>query len=249
MCFATSRLDAFLTAKGRRAEEEWDAGGILFLTMSRNTFGGIRRPSFNVDEIVGKLRRINRNYGVKIWISVVSGVALLPAGAFLITCMVWLFDFSFGEQIAFWHAYWMTLLIATPLMFLVALSVRGSVLEDHMPEADGFFARRMVGRIAVFLLIIEFATIGPRLMIHAFRQWRRRSAVGRVNVKRVAEAVVVLLVTDQGVNPVQLVNEKDAEGTLTNILGFLMLHDLADVAKTGDRVWLRSTGREMMVGK
>jgi hypothetical protein len=159
------------------------------------------------------------------------------------------FLFSIGGrhpgEFHFWSTFLWICVISLPLLFLLAWGLKGSILEQSQDTLDtiGRYGRR---RAALPLVILEISNIGPRMVLYGIQLHRGRQNTGSVNLERAAMALHTLAMYDEGISPAKLLRPGEPPAQLEPLLGFLMFHDLADISKTGDRVWLRSEAREKL---
>jgi hypothetical protein len=145
----------------------------------------------------------------------------------------------------FWPTFIWISVISLPLLYLFAWWLKGSILESSVETLDsiGRFGRR---RVALPLVILEMSNIGPRMVLYGIKLHRGRQRIGGADLERVALAVQTLASFDEGIPPAKLLRPGEPPAKLEALLGFLMFHDLADISKTGDRVWLRTETRQSL---
>jgi hypothetical protein len=196
--------------------------------------------------VLAALKKCESAHRLSVLLAIVSGAILSFVGPLFITGVSWLIAARQRHEFAFWHAYWPIALASMPVLFLIAATVKGSILESA--AGDGAFDNWFVSRrIAFWVMLAELANIGPRLVIYAWRKQRARSAVGPVDLHRAAAAVAALAVVEGGVGPAKLLQSNEPADVLEPLLAFLMYYDIADVSKTGDRVWLNSGAKQRLL--
>lgn len=193
------------------------------------------------------LRKIESSHRVKSILLMVFGVPLCFVGPLLITFFVWLSSFSSRHpwDFHFWPAFLLICALLLPLLFLLAWKLKGGVLDSSAETLDSM-GRYAARRVALPLVILEMSNIGPRMVLYGIQLQRGRRNTGSVNVERVAMALHTLAMFGEGISPAKLLRPGEAPAQLEPLLGFLMFHDLADISKIGDRVWLRSEAREKL---
>ena len=184
------------------------------------------------------LRQQDTAYWGKTMGALCGGAILSFLGPLIAAIVVysWIGDGGLG----FGGLYRRCVLILLPIAYVTAYFTPGSVLESVV---DGSDAR--IGRLRMtFILIAEIANIGPRLVLLGINFARSRSAVGRVNLPRTAEAVGVLWLAHGGISPAKLLHPGEPADVLEPMLALLILLQIADVSRNGDRVWLSSAVRD-----
>ena len=192
--------------------------------------------------ILAALKRYESAYRTKVTVAMLVGGVLSFLGPLILTCFVWLFAVHDHREFAFWRGYWIVTVVSMPIFYLLAIAVKGSVLESAA-EGGALDNRFVARRIGIGLILAELANIGPRLVVYGWRKRGARRAAGQVDLSRVAAAVVALAVVDGSIGPVKLLQPGESPDVLESLLGFLLFYDIADVSKAGDRVWLSSGAR------
>jgi len=192
------------------------------------------------------LQKLQRVHQLQTCAALLGGLALSLAGPMFVTLCFLLFSLTLILDRGFWGAYWIITAVTLPVFFGFAAWLRGSVLEHMVPDGDtisGMIFRRTVLKV---LIVLELANIGPRLVLWAVGRYRGRRRVRRMKLGRVAQCVATLSQTDGGVSPARLLFPEESADKLEPLLAFLIYHEIVDLSKQGDRVWLTSNIRRRL---
>ncbi len=193
------------------------------------------------------LKRCEQNHRTKTYLAIGGGAILSLVGPMLITVSFLTISLPMILKFGFWGTYALVAAVSLPVLFLLAYSVKGSILENQMPDGDSFGGRFVQRRVVGILLIAEIANIGPRLVLWGVARLQGRKRMGQIDLDRLTQAVGVLAATDGGVGPVKLLQSGESADHLAPLLGLLLFYDIADISKAGDRVWLSSDARRKML--
>jgi hypothetical protein len=201
--------------------------------------------------ILALIKEKERTQWTKICISLLLGMLLLPVGPLVINVALWvpyqavnvIFRNRFDRTFLFWPHYWIVAVISLPLLFLLATLVRGSPL-DAAAENSGESFKWAFGMVPLALL--EAGNIGPRLMVSGIRQWRVRRGLGAIDPNHLVDAILRLSDCMKSVSPLAILQPGQSANHLEQILPILLFYDIADISKTGDRVWLSSSAKRRL---
>jgi len=140
----------------------------------------------------------------------------------------------------FWGTYWLIAAISMPIFFWVAWRLRGSVLENTVADADSLSGPFMGRTVGPLLVIAEMATAGPRMVIWSIARIIGHRRIHGIGLGRIAQAVAELTRFDESVKPSALLFPNESPKQLEPILAFLLYHEIVDLAKRSDRIWLTS---------
>jgi hypothetical protein len=189
------------------------------------------------------LRHLHRRHFLQSWAGVIGGAFLALLGPLCVLLFYLLISMSLIASYGFWKSYSILAGVTLPIFFLLAWYLRGSVLERWVPDGDSLSGRFMRRTVAPALIILEIANSGPRLVIWGAERLLHQRRFTDASLPRAADAIALLFKSDSGVSPAALLNPGEPADLLTPLLGFLMHHQLIDISKQGDRVWLTSQAR------
>ena len=190
--------------------------------------------------ILPLLKKMHRIHLAQCIAALMGGMLVSLLGPMIVTVSFLILSLSLILDHGFWGAYWMIAAVTLPIFFATAYWLRGSVLE-HAVRDDDSIAGVVTGRfLAKMLIIVEFANIGPRLVLWAIEQlhgaWRAR----HIPLGRIAQCVAALASTHTSIDPAKLLFPEEPPERLPLMMRFLIFHQIADLSKAGDRVWLTS---------
>jgi hypothetical protein len=184
------------------------------------------------------------------WAALLGGGILSLLGPLVFTFLYILLalpEKSLKEH-GFWGVFGLTCAYTLPLLFLLAGTTGGSLLERFVDASDDSFAMRMArGRVGAFLLMLDIANVGPTLVREGFRRIKGESQMSRLNSNRVAMGIQTLLADEYGMSPSKLIQPGETADDLEPLLAFLIFFHVVDLSKKGDRVWLTSRVRSELV--
>lgn len=193
--------------------------------------------------IVAFLRRLKLRNQIQTYAALIGGILVALLGPLCILLFYLLFSLTLLSSYGFWGAYCRIATVTLPIFFLMAYWLRGSVLERWVPDGDTLSGRFMRKCVAPTLIILEIANIGPRLVLWAIDRLRGQYRVRGAPLPRIAQAIGTFLKTDSGISPAALLLSGEPADRLAPLLAFLLYHQIVDLSKQGDRVWLVSHWR------
>jgi hypothetical protein len=96
------------------------------------------------------------------------------------------------------------------------------------------------------LVVAEIANFGPRLILYGVKTLRNRHWIGQPQPVRIAAAVAAMVAADKAIPPAKLLLPGETADDLDPVMAFLLYHELADMSKTGDRMWLTTEGKRKL---
>jgi hypothetical protein len=206
------------------------------------------RPALDPGVAAAFVKKCESGHGGRMAALVCGGIPLCFLGPLFITVLVWMQAARLGREVEFWPMFGMVALVGIPILFLIAATVQGSILEAGAGEidTDTFGGHIMARRAALPMLVLEIGNIGPRMCLHAWRRTSARRLAGRVSVDRVAKAICTLATAHGGISPAKLLLPGEPAEALEPLLGVILFHEMAGISKTGDRVWLATPVREKL---
>lgn len=196
--------------------------------------------------VAAALARIEEQHRNGAWAAVLGGSLLCLLTALALTLLYFLFSgFNWIGDWGFKPTYLIIAVVCLPALFLLAAKAQRPLPS---PGSDaGLLADR--GReggsspLDPVKAAAERANMGPRLVLWGVQQVRGRSAFGAVSHERLSAALATLVTADAGVPPVKLLLPGESADQLEPLLGALLHHDMADLSKNADRVWITTEGK------
>jgi hypothetical protein len=192
------------------------------------------------------LKQLQLRHQIQSYSALLGGAVLSLLGPMLLMLFCLLFSTTLMASYGFWGAYWIIAGVSLPVFFLIAYRLRGSVLEHMVPDEDSLSGRFMQRKVAPLLVIAEMANIGPRLVLWAIERMLGHRRVRGVGLGRIAQAVGELANAHEGIGPAKLLFPDESPRQLEPIIAFMLYHQIADLSKRADRVWLTSDFRRRL---
>jgi hypothetical protein len=232
----------------------------------RHQQSGAREPIMESDaeleHIVALLRRRDRLLSLKIAAQIVCGVPLLAVGPTMLATIGWFATLSLAGLYIPW-LWWFGALFIIIVPLLIGLEVRtaGRFLDSAVQGSEqaatltsslpGIYvamggvgwAPALANPRAFSAGLTEFFLCGPRLLVSAFRKWRLRRRLGRIDLYRAAELIVVLRSRDKGLEFSAIPRGGEQLSDLLPVLDWLAFHGWIGVGDKVPRVYLYSEAR------
>ena len=206
-----------------------------------------QRRTIDPELVSAALAQLEKEHRSRAWAAVLGGSILCGLSVLILTIVYYLFSgFAPISGTGFKGTYLTVGMICLPLLFLLAAKMPGSVLEQTVPGSDLLEGRFLGRQLTMGLVVVEMANIGPRLTLWGVVQLRARSAFGAVTRDRTAAALALLADANTAVLPVRLLLPGEPAERLEPLLGVLLYHDLVDLSKKADRVWITSEGKRKL---
>jgi hypothetical protein len=186
------------------------------------------------------LKKLQLTHEIHTYAALIGGMVLSLLGPMFVTLCFLIFSMSLILDQGFSGAYCIIAVFTLPIFFGIAAWLRGSVLEAAVTDSDsigGIFFPRFFLRV---LIVAEIANIGPRLVLWAVDRLPKQWRVRHTRLGRVAQCVATLTQSDGGISPVKLLYPEETPDALEPLLAFLLYHEVVDLSKQGDRIWLVS---------
>lgn len=203
--------------------------------------------------VLDHLHRLERNW----WIAVMALLAVGGVGSFLgpalAASIYWLAEAKYTRwPPAWWDLFLRCCVVVIPLMYMLAWITKGSLTEEFADETDAMCGPMLWGfrgRAALGLLILDLLLFAPRAVFHGLEKRRARAAMGTVDLPRIANALIVLASSEDGISPARLLKPNEAPEVLEGIFQYLLLHEQIGISKKGDHIWLASTTRQKLTAQ
>ena len=126
---------------------------------------------------------------VKTCAAILGGAILSLVGPLLIELFFLLISTTLISSYGFFGTYKILGGVTLPIFYLVAYLLQGSVLERAVPDGETLSGRIMRRWVAPVLIILEIATVGPRLVLWGFRQVAGERRVHGASLERMAKCM------------------------------------------------------------
>jgi hypothetical protein len=204
-------------------------------------------PRQTVETVLPRLKSLDKGFRARWFALLIAGALVSMIGPVIFGSATWIRQYRTADEVHpwLWHVG-MVCLWFLPILFLIEWMTRGKLLENTVEETAGM-GRFVAGRMVAGAVFVEMCLWGPRMVTGGVRKQigltRHRHADRGLAAAMVAE----LINRGDGLPIGELFalagNRDDVFG---DALAYLMFHDLADVSKTGDRVWLCSEGKKAL---
>ena len=205
-----------------------------------------QRPSLDHAGVMETLARMEHTHRNNATAAVAGGAVICLLVALVLTLLYQLMPTpSLGS---FKVAYVVVAVVCLPGLFWLAWRYQRMPVDPTVDPADaGLLSERGRDDGPPLVNIGNRANVGPRLVLWGVDQLRhRRSAFGPVPHERVASALVLLAGADAAVSPAKLLLPGESADQLQPLLAVLLHHDLADVSKNADRVWVTTDAKKRL---
>jgi hypothetical protein len=191
------------------------------------------------------------------WTAILGGVVLCLIPPLLLTLLYLVLTHETIGGWGFEVTFVIMAILGLPGLFLLAQRVQRPLPGPATPASEQIRVRRddadndgdndetvVLARRAIGWG--ERANLGPRLILWGIGRIRGRSAFGTVPSARVAAAVTTLALAGGAVSPAKLLLSGESADDLEPLLGVLLYHELADLSKRADRVWITTDAKRKL---
>ena len=209
-------------------------------------------PRQTAETILPKLKKLDASFRARWFALFVAGALVSMIGPVIFGTAMFMREYRAGgvgigdaQHSWLWHVGMVSLWFL-PILFLIEWITRGKLLENTV-EATSDTPRFIAGRAVAGAVFVEMCLWGPRMVTGGIRKQfgltRLRHADRRLGAAMLAE----LVNRGEGLPIGELyVLAKNNDDAFAEAMAYLMFHDLADVSKSGDRVWLCSDGKRAL---
>ena len=216
-----------------------------------------KRRTVDQDQALAMLAQIDLAYRNGAWTAILGGAAICLAIVLVPAVLYFVATNIMAGGPSFTLVFAVLAVVLLPLMFVAAARFQRPMPGPATPASEQIRSRRdeddddasndevkaLARRGAA---LGERVNTGARLVLWGVGRVRGRSAFATVPVERVALAVVTLVDAGQGVSPVKLLLPGESADELEPLLGVLLYHDLADLSKRADRVWITTEAKRKL---
>ena len=202
--------------------------------------------------VLPKLRKLDAGFRGRWLVLMIVGAAVSLIGPAIVASILYTMEFRTGgvgigdEQKPWVRHFWITCLWFLPVLFFLEWITRGKFVDqtfENTQEDDPDFAGRAVGGA----MIIDTTLWGPRMVTGGFRKQAGLTHHRRADRTLAAAMLAELLNRDQGASIDDLFAlAQGRDEAFTKALAYLMFHELVDVSKNADRVWLLSEAKRKL---
>jgi hypothetical protein len=212
----------------------------------------IAAPRQTLDTVLPKLKKLDASFRGR-WLALLFVGALVSMiGPVIFGSAMWIRQYRAGGvgigivQHAWWWHLGMVCLWFLPILFLVEWLTRGKLMEDTVAEA-GDMPRFIGGRMVAGAFFVEMCLWGPRMVTSGVRKQIGLTSHRHADRTLAASMLAELLNRGEGMPTGDLyVLAKNDGDAFESSLAYLMFHELVDISKSGDRVWLLSEGKKTL---
>ena len=188
------------------------------------------------------------------WGKLAAGTVLTLVGPFLVSVIVRGVMYKRRWDVAppFAATFTLVCLVVVPLLMWYERYTRGRFLEDEFSGGIGYTRPSSYGEYEMqkmrfsYLMYVETALLGPRLLWHVY-DWARGTPTVHQPVRVLAaEMTVELLDAGEGLPVKRLVHSDRTPGQVHWALRYLESRDWVGVSKARDRAWLCTPVREKL---
>lgn len=217
------------------------------------------KRTIDAGRVQAALAEVDLAYRNGAWTAILGGAVLCLVPPFLLTLMCLVLTHETIGGWGFGVTFLIMAVLGLPGLFLLAQRVQRPFPGPKTPASEQMRVRRdevveddesaneetaVLARRATELG--ERANLGPRLVLWGVGRVRAPSAFGDVPPARVAAALVTLAEAGGGISPVKLLQPGESADDLEPLLGVLLYHDLADLSKRADRVWITTGAKRKL---
>jgi hypothetical protein len=209
----------------------------------------VAAPRHSADTLLPKLKKLDTSFRSRWFALLILGAIVSMIGPVIFGTLFWMRQFGrrhSGEYHTWLWEVGMVCVWFLPIMFFVEWVTRGKLLENTVEETSDM-GRFVAGRMVAGAVFVEVCLWGPRMVTGGVRK-----QIGLTRHRHADRALAAAMISEManrgdGLPIGELFalaqNRDDAFG---DALAYLMFHDLADVSKSGDRVWLCSDGKKAL---
>ncbi|MEA2709530.1 MAG: hypothetical protein QOF78_2131 [Phycisphaerales bacterium] len=209
-------------------------------------------PRQTTQTVLPKLTKIDTGFRGRWFALILAGAIVSMFGPIIFGSAIWLRQFrgagvGIGEK---YHSWWwvvgMTCLWFLPILFFIEWITRGKLLDSAVEDV-GDMPRFVAHRAVAGAFFVELCLWGPRMVTGGVRKQIGLTTHRHADRTLAAAMLAELLNHGEGMPIGKLyVLAKNDDHAFSTTLAYLMFHDLVDVSKKGDRVWLLSEGKRTL---
>jgi len=209
-------------------------------------------PRQTAETVLPKIKALDSSFRGRWFALLFLGALVSMIGPVIFGTAMWIREYRAGglgigdvQHSWLWHVAMVSVWFL-PILFLIEWMTRGKLLENTVEGVSGM-GRFVTGRLVAGAFFVEMCLWGPRMVTGGVRQQIGLSRHRHAD-RTLAAAMVAELVNRGDGLPIgelyALANNRD--DVFGDALAYLMFHEIADVSKSGDRVWLCSDGKKAL---
>jgi hypothetical protein len=207
----------------------------------------IGAPRHTAESILPKLKALDRSFRTRWFALLIAGAVVSMIGPVIFGTLFWMRQFG-GRHVLVQHSWWwhvgFVCLWFLPILFFIEWITRGKLLENTVEETSDM-GRFIAGRAVAGAVFVEICLWGPRMVTGGVRKQFGLSRHRHADRALAAAMLAELLNRGDGLPIGDLFAlAQNRDDAFSGSLAYLMFHDLVDISKTGDRVWLLSEGKK-----
>lgn len=200
--------------------------------------------------------------GMKLFAMAVIGPVVSLAAPAAVAGLVILVDQRWDLRwgFSFLPVFCVCALVLVPVLFFLEWRTRGEFFLDTardwglgdnvndlgMIQTSSHGEWELQTAAATWAAYVEIFLLGPRITLNCVREIRIRRNLGPLDERRAADVVAALLDHDSGINPRTLLRLNETPDDLRPTLLLLVLLNIIDVSKDGQRVWILTEARRAL---
>jgi len=207
-------------------------------------------PRQTTETILPRLKKLDSGFRGRWFGLLILGAIVSMIGPVIFGSLYWMRQFGGRRHTGEYHTWlWEVGIVCLwflPILFLIEWVTRGKLLENTVDEVDGM-GRFVAGRVVAGAVFVEVCLWGPRMVSGGVRKQIGLTRHRRADRALAAAMLAELLNRGEGLaigDLFALARERD--DAFSESLAYLMFHDLVDISKSGDRVWLCSEGKKSL---
>jgi len=219
-------------------------------------FHGATAARHSADTLLTRLKSLDAGFRTRWLALLVAGALVSMIGPVIFGTATFIRQFRGGglgiglEEHSWLYHVGLACLWYLPILFLIEWATRGKLLEDTVEGVSGM-GRFVGGRVVAGAAFVEICLWGPRMVTGGVRKQIGLTRHRKADRPLAAAMLAELLNRGDGlpIGEVFAVAQGRGggdDGAFGDALGYLMFHDLVDVSKTGDRVWVCSDGKRAL---
>jgi hypothetical protein len=217
-------------------------------TVTRYT--GVATSRYSGDSILPKLKKLDTSFRTRWLALLIAGALVSMIGPVIFGTATFIRQYRAGgvgigvEQEPWLHHVGYACLWILPILFVIERVTRGKLVEDTV-EGVSDMPRFIGGRAVAGAVFVEVMLWGPRMVTAGVRRQVGLNRQRRADRALAAAMLAELLNRGDGlpIGEVFKIAQDRGDSAFSAALAYLMFHDLVDLSKPGDRVWVCSDGK------